>query len=694
MLRPIGCSTITFRQLALDAALDAISARGIAHADLCIIPGACPHADLSRDISEEAARIAELFRARRVTPVSLNVHVGYLNMPNAAAVAEQLRRAAELARRLEVRVVTIPCGARIDPRKWDAAIARTREHLLQLIDDGHERGVEFSIEIPHKGCLGETVEDAARFFDQIGDPRLKCTLDTSHVIAGGEPSLARGLAIIGPARINHVHLRDAVDRNIMVTPGRGRADFAELFRALDAAGYTGAMTLELELRGAGAPRMAAELGFARRHLDRLLTGGKPALRDRIEESPPVAFLRRLSMNPIEEIKRSPRAKAAALFAMRHGQSIIPSKIYDGHWRRRLPFPHLQMRVRKHERLLEKQPSRPIRACVAGSGYAGVMHALGLYRLEGVEVVGVSDLEAAKAGALAERIGSRSFISTQEMIESEKPDLVAIATGEWQHHEVVKDSFDAGAGVFCEKSLTPTMREAEELVALARERSLFFAMNYNYRFMPGIRRVRGMIQAATAGPLVLANIKVHGAAYHHVLDLIRFFGGEIATVTADYVNEDALRPFGMVDWRLWDPDILYVPSRSLALIARMKSGAHFVITSSFLHDPKAFILSLDMVFERGALALTGMNLHDTFGRLTTTGDFTITPEPAPPDQPSFALGYDYSFFRAVESAVNAFIAGRAPESSGQDGLDILRLERAISRSNTTGRRIDLATMSHA
>jgi len=69
-----------------------------------------------------------------------------------------------------------------------------------------------------------------------------------------------------------------------------------------------------------------------------------------------------------------------------------------------------------------------KAAVVGCGGAGTQHAIGYSILEGVEVVGVCDIDEAKAHALAEKVGGRPFSDCQTMYDELKLILSLYAQG--------------------------------------------------------------------------------------------------------------------------------------------------------------------------------------------------------------------------------------------------------------------------
>ena len=123
-------------------------------------------------------------------------------------------------------------------------------------------------------------------------------------------------------------------------------------------------------------------------------------------------------------------------------------------------------------------------------------------------------------AYARRLGiaaDRAYGDWQEMLSAEKGradriDLVTIATPNATHFEITKGFLEAGFNVLCEKPMTMTVEEGEEIVRVARKSGRICAVNYCYSAYPMIRQARAMVRAGEIGKvrLVITNFS-HG---HH------------------------------------------------------------------------------------------------------------------------------------------------------------------------------------
>lgn len=192
----------------------------------------------------------------------------------------------------------------------------------------------------------------------------------------------------------------------------------------------------------------------------------------------------------------------------------------------------------------------LRAVAIGHTGAGNFgHGLELVfgRLDGVRLVAITDENAEALEDSRVRSGAeRAYTDYREMLEEEKPDLVTVGprwTGE--RFDMVKAALEAGAHVLTERPLARTLREADELVALAAEKNLKLAVLHQMRCDPHVlafheqrdeligelfeMRVFGMMDHRAGGEDLL----VLGG---HLFDLVRWFGGEPAFCTATITRE--------------------------------------------------------------------------------------------------------------------------------------------------------------
>ncbi|PSJ62783.1 Gfo/Idh/MocA family protein [Pseudaminobacter soli (ex Li et al. 2025)] len=162
---------------------------------------------------------------------------------------------------------------------------------------------------------------------------------------------------------------------------------------------------------------------------------------------------------------------------------------------------------------ETQGSR-IRLGMVGGGqgaFIGGVHRIAARIDDQFELVAgalSSDPERAKASAAEIGIApDRAYGSFEEMARTEaaRPDgieAVAIVTPNNVHAPAAKVFLNAGIHVICDKPMTTTAAEAEELVELVKKTGKVFVLTHNYTGYPMIRQARAMVEAGELGDIRL------------------------------------------------------------------------------------------------------------------------------------------------------------------------------------------------
>ena len=86
------------------------------------------------------------------------------------------------------------------------------------------------------------------------------------------------------------------------------------------------------------------------------------------------------------------------------------------------------------------------------------------------------------------------------------DAVAIVTPNHAHAAAARAFLKAGIHVICDKPLTTTRREADQLAKLARESGLIFAVTHNYTGYPLVRQARAMVKAGELGAIRVVQVE--------------------------------------------------------------------------------------------------------------------------------------------------------------------------------------------
>lgn len=158
--------------------------------------------------------------------------------------------------------------------------------------------------------------------------------------------------------------------------------------------------------------------------------------------------------------------------------------------------------------------RRIRLGMVGGGqgaFIGAVHRIAARIDDQFELVaGALASDSIRAKASAKDLGiadDRAYGSFEEMAKAEAArsdgiEAVSIVTPNHMHSPVAKAFLGAGIHVICDKPLTTTVAEAEELVALVRKTGRVFVVTHNYTGYPMVRQARAMVANGDLGEIRL------------------------------------------------------------------------------------------------------------------------------------------------------------------------------------------------
>lgn len=137
--------------------------------------------------------------------------------------------------------------------------------------------------------------------------------------------------------------------------------------------------------------------------------------------------------------------------------------------------------------------------IVGAGEIVDLAHLPAYREHGLDIVGITDIDAPKARAVAERHGiPRVYDSVAEIAADPGVAVVDIAVFPWAQYEVAMPLLDAGKHLLCQKPLSYDFAEAEKLVAHAEKCGLKLAVNQQLRFSESVAAAKAMVDAGWIG----------------------------------------------------------------------------------------------------------------------------------------------------------------------------------------------------
>jgi predicted dehydrogenase len=163
-------------------------------------------------------------------------------------------------------------------------------------------------------------------------------------------------------------------------------------------------------------------------------------------------------------------------------------------------------------------TEPLAVGVVGVGALGQHHARHLATLHGANLVGVYDVDHARAESIAAQAECRAFKRLPDLLDAVQAVTIAVPTS--HHRAVGLECLGRGVAVLVEKPLAATLAEADELVAEAERQNVLFAVGHIERFNRAVRAAGTMLERPIfLEGMRLAPFQPRGTDVAVVLDLM-------------------------------------------------------------------------------------------------------------------------------------------------------------------------------
>jgi predicted dehydrogenase len=298
--------------------------------------------------------------------------------------------------------------------------------------------------------------------------------------------------------------------------------------------------------------------------------------------------------------------------------------------------------------------------------------------ERVKVVGLVDLDLTAAErrktefSLADaQIGT----DLDAMLAATKPDLLFDVAVPADRRDVVLTGFRHGCHVLTEKPMAASMAEAREILAAAKRAGRIHAVVQNRRFIPGVRRIRRLIDTGALGDLTGLHadffIGAHFGGFREQMQNVLLLDMAIHTLDAARFMANA-DPVAVYCVETNPKDSWYAHGAAANAIFEMADGVVFTYRGSWVAE--GAVTSWEggwrVVGTRGTLLWDGAERFDAHvvngddGFLRPVAELEVLP--APDD------AHIHGHASVIADFIDAIAAGRAPETAGEDNIKSLAM----------------------
>ncbi|WP_309572886.1 Gfo/Idh/MocA family oxidoreductase [Deinococcus sp.] len=333
--------------------------------------------------------------------------------------------------------------------------------------------------------------------------------------------------------------------------------------------------------------------------------------------------------------------------------------------------------------------RPVRAVMVGCGGMSATWLRAAANVEGLEVVGLVDLNESAALARQAEFGltrAQTGSDLDAVLTATTPDVIFDCTIPEAHHDTALTAFRHGVGVLGEKPLADTLGRAQEMVAVGQQAGLFHAIIQNRRYDPNIRRVRNFVEGGRMGDLTAVHadffIGAHFGGFRDAMQHVLLLDMAIHTFDAARLisGEDPVR----VHCHEWNPQgSWYTHGANAVATFELTGSVIFTYRGSWCAEgfPTTWESDWRLTGTGGTVRWDGDD-HPRAALVKATGAFFSEFEEVnlPPVAPDARIGGHEGLIR---DAVRVLRHGGTPETVASNNIKSLAMVLAAIESAETG-----------
>lgn len=315
--------------------------------------------------------------------------------------------------------------------------------------------------------------------------------------------------------------------------------------------------------------------------------------------------------------------------------------------------------------------------LVGTGGWGRQHARIFSQRPDVDFCAVMGRNRDRAEARAAEYGVRAYTDIAEMLDKEQPDLVSLSLPNQGHFAPTLQVIEAGFPLLVEKPLVFNLGEADTLLAEAKKRDLFFAINFNHRYAKPVQLAHDAIQTGRLGELMFATWRFggEGGSDHpyanlietqcHGFDMLEHLCGPIEALSAEMTDKSG---GGFTTLAL---SLKFQNKAVGSLVGSYDTSYAYPDTHRVEISGLAGRVVIEDTVRRYTFHATGSEL----GEIWQAGYFN-----------DLDREFHRTFDRYTDALLTAFRAGQPPPVPAEAGRRALQLAHAAIESFETGHRV--------
>ena len=342
---------------------------------------------------------------------------------------------------------------------------------------------------------------------------------------------------------------------------------------------------------------------------------------------------------------------------------------------------------------KKQSSRTTRVGVLGYWYWGPNLARNIVEVEGVELLQIVERDPARL-KLAKKRFPKTELDTdaQSLLKNPKIDAVLLATPITTHYGLAKTALENGKHVLVAKPLAASVREAEELVALAECEQRILMVDHTFIYTHAVQKMKEAVKNESLGDIYyFDSVRINLGLFQrdlnvvwdlapHDLSILLYVLETMPTsliATGAAHSKSAIENIAYVSMELENNTIAHIHLNWLAPVK---------VRRTIISGSKKMLIYDDLeADEKIKIYDRGVEISDIHkdGLYKTLINYRTGEMVAPNLEKVEALRTECEHF------IQCILDGKRPITDGQEGIKVVRILEAIERSlRSKGKRVKL------
>ncbi len=336
---------------------------------------------------------------------------------------------------------------------------------------------------------------------------------------------------------------------------------------------------------------------------------------------------------------------------------------------------------------------PLRVALVGAGGIALTHHKA-YVAAGADVIAIAEPFETTRKLREKEWGVRGYASLEELLAVEDIEAVSVCTPNAYHFDATVTAARAGKHVLCEKPLSMSLDQCEEMIQVARKAGVVLQTGHHLRSNMLVERAKELIQAGAVGRVTFIRLRqAHDWGGHkavrasfgllensgggtlldngcHMMDLARNLGGNVKNLFARMGTLGA-----------WETTVEVEDTSVVSL--EMESGALVSVENAW--TATGWEEGFWVYGTHGALECTNRLGPRTLRHVYRASPGTTWDKP---DETIYRFVDEGGHSRAIVNFIRSIREGAPVICTGEDGLEAVRLVLSSYESAKKHKPIDL------